>query len=127
MRLRKFPFLFLRLGRERQRIALAAARVRRFGCLGFGDILRLDGDDAALVGHDQHAQSLVLAHRLEDRGDETRSCRVNQHEPARSTLIPFLIFNLMLSLLHRRLPAVYRPPKLTEVFAINPCPEDPAA
>jgi hypothetical protein len=51
-------FSFLRLGREQQRITLIAARLGRIGCLGFGDILRIDGDDThtALMGRDHHAR-----------------------------------------------------------------------
>jgi hypothetical protein len=39
--------LFLRLGREQQRIALPPAGIRRVRCLGFCYILRVDGDDTS--------------------------------------------------------------------------------
>jgi len=56
--------LFLRLGREQQRITLAAACVRRSRRLALGDVLREHGDhaDAALMRGDHHPIRLILIH-----------------------------------------------------------------
>jgi hypothetical protein len=67
--------LFLRLGRKRERIAFAAARLRRARGFGLGNVFGVDSDNAdpAPMGGHHHPIGLALAHaefRLQHRDDE---------------------------------------------------------
>ncbi len=81
------PGLFLRLGREQQRIALAPTRIRCVRCLGFRNIFCEDGDHAhaAPVGGHHNAQGLILAYAkfgFQNRDDERtgRKIVIDQHD-----------------------------------------------
>ena len=67
--------LFFRFGGELERVAFAAAGLRCPRCLGLGNVLGVDGDNAyaAPMCGDHHPIGLILAHaefRLEHRDDE---------------------------------------------------------